>query len=94
MMNKSDARIYLEKDRERILKVFDYKCVMCGRPTNVIHEIVPISHGRKYLAIKNRVPLCEKHHSWAHDIGTNNSIPELQFARAVFLKRRWEMRIK
>lgn len=91
-MSKSLARIYLDKDREVILKVFDRKCVVCGKLTNVIHEIKPISSGRKSLAIKNRVPLCRTHHSWAHDVGTNNSIPILQEKRAESLKHKWEIR--
>ena len=95
-MNKSKERVYLSRTRDLVLKIFDGRCVRCGRPTNVVHEIVPISNGKKYLAIKNRVPLCDfpyenSCHSWAHGIGTRNSIPILLEKRAEFLRRKWKM---
>ena len=95
----SDAREYLEKSREMILKIFDYKCIMCGRPTRVLHEIIPISHGKIALAGKNRVPLCDypypdkRCHEWAHQVGTRNSIPILQEKREEFLRRKWMKKI-
>jgi 5-methylcytosine-specific restriction endonuclease McrA len=90
MHQKSKAREYLDKDREFLLWLFDSKCLMCGTPTNVIHEIVPISSGRKALNWKNRVTLChQKCHQWAHDIGTRNSIPILQEKRKEFLIRKF-----
>ena len=95
----SNARIYLDQTRELVLKIFDNKCIMCGRPTKEVHEIITISHGKKHLAVKNRVPLCgngskDNHHDWAHRIGTRNSIPVLLEKRAEFLKRKWSMRTR
>ena len=93
---KSKAREHLEQTRELVLKIFDNKCIMCGRPTKEVHEIIPISHGKKYLAVKNRVPLCgngskDNHHDWAHRIGTRNSIPTLLEKRAEFLRKKWKI---
>lgn len=95
-MNKSRARLELDRTRNLVLSIFDYKCIICGTPTREVHEIVPISHGRKYLAVRNRVPLCgygsmENHHDWAHRVGTRNSIPLLQEKRAEFLRKKWQM---
>jgi len=59
---------------------------MCGKPTNVIHEIIPISHGKSSLHWTNRIPLCITHHTWAHE-GTNKSIPILQTKRLDLVKR-------
>ena len=73
-------REYLKKDHDLILKLFGYRCIVCGRPTKEVHEIIPISRGVKSLAIKNRVPLCRKDHTWAHE-STNKSIPILQEKR-------------
>jgi 5-methylcytosine-specific restriction endonuclease McrA len=89
MFKKSKAREYLNKDREPILWLFDSRCVNCGIRTNVIHEIKPVSHGKSSLHWKNRVTLCQRCHSWAHDVGTNNSIPILQEKRAIFLIRKF-----
>lgn len=89
-MAKSKAREYLDKDRDFILWLYDEKCILCGKPTKVIHEIIPISSGKKSLHIKNRVTLCQTpHHDWAHAIGTNNSIPILQEKRKEFLIRKF-----
>jgi len=95
-MKKSKAREFLDKDRDFILWLFDNKCVRCGRPAWQIHEIIPISHGKEHLLPKNRVPLCysldgESCHSWAHDIGTKNSIPILQTKRKEFLIRKFQL---
>lgn len=95
-MLKSKARIYLDQTRELVLKIFDNKCIMCGRPTKEVHEIIPISHGKKYLAVKNRVPLCgfpsdSSCHEWAHKVGTRKSIPVLLEKRAEFLRKKWKM---
>lgn len=86
----SKARDILKKDRDFILWLFNNRCVKCGRPTIVIHEIVPISHGKSALHWANRVPLCVTCHDWAHAVGTNKSIPILQAKRVQFLKIRYE----
>ena len=96
---KSKARKSLDKDRGFILWLFDGRCVRCGKPTNVIHEINPISHGNSALHWRNRVPLCDypDHsdkvpcHKWAHEIGTDNSIPELQALRRKALIRKFNL---
>ena len=93
-MKNSQARKQLDASRDLILRLFDYRCIMCGAPTREVHEIVPISHGASSLAGRNRVPLCghgstENHHDWAHRVGTRVSIPILQEKRAEFLRKKW-----
>ncbi len=90
-MKKSKARLELDKDREIILWLFDNKCVKCGRNTNIIHEVIPISHGKVALHWKNRVTVCNVCHDWAHSVGTNNSIPILQEKRKEFLIRKFDL---
>ena len=97
-MKKSQARMKLDASRDLILRLFDYRCIMCGAPTREVHEIVPVSHGASSLAGRNRVPLCghgstENHHDWAHRVGTRVSIPILQEKRAEFLRKKWQMRL-
>jgi 5-methylcytosine-specific restriction endonuclease McrA len=89
MFQKSKARIQLERDRDFILWLFDEHCVRCGRPSNIIHEVIPISHGMMSLLPSNRVVLCPNCHTWAHDIGTNKSIPILQAKRHEYLVRKF-----
>jgi len=88
MFQKSKLRIALEKDRDFILWLYDSRCIRCGMPSGMVHEIVPISHGRESLFWKNRVVICPSCHAWAHDIGTNKSIPILQEKRKEYLLRK------
>lgn len=92
-MIKSKARQKLDRGRELILWLFDNRCVKCGRPSIIIHEIVPISHGRYTLVIKNRVILCQACHEWAHAVGTKKSIPILEELRKKFLIRKFGLEI-
>lgn len=89
MIKKSKAREELDKDRNFIFWLFDHRCIWnCGEYTEIIHEVVPISHGKVALAIKNRVPLCSKHHTLAH-ANMRVSIPFLQERRKQFLVRKF-----
>jgi 5-methylcytosine-specific restriction endonuclease McrA len=70
---------------DKILFIFKGRCVVCGRRTIVVHEIVPRSHGESSLAAENRVPLCGTDHDLAH-ADTTYSIPNLQYYRSKTLK--------
>ena len=87
----SSARKYLKETSYLVFLIFGRKCIICGKPTNVIHEIIPISHGKKFWAVKNRVPICNAHHDWAHN-STKVSIPILREKRKEFLSRLWKIR--
>jgi 5-methylcytosine-specific restriction endonuclease McrA len=88
-MQISRARKLLQKDRDLVFWIFGERCVKCGKKTTIIHEIYPISHGKKSLVLKNRVPVCMNCHEWAHRVGTNNSIPILLELRHKALIRRF-----
>ena len=90
-MSKSKARLAMDKDRDYIFEIFGNNCIRCGQETNIIHEIVPISHGKSSWHWKNRVPICPACHNWAHGIGTRNSIPILQDFRERFLVRKFNL---
>jgi len=85
----SKLRELLRKDTKMILWLFDHRCIRCGRKTNTVHEIIPISHGRSSASWKNRVPVCNTCHDWSHAVGTNNSIIILQAKRREFLIRKF-----
>jgi len=84
---KSKARQELDKDRDEILALFHSRCGMCGKPSIVIHEIIPLSHGRVAMSKENRIVLCNTCHDWAHRVGTNISIRILQQKREEYLTR-------
>lgn len=86
---QSQARKKLSKFKDLYLRIFEYKCIMCGVYAKVLHEIIPISHGKIALKGINRVPLCNKDHTWAQN-GTRKSIPILQEKRREFLRKKWQ----
>jgi 5-methylcytosine-specific restriction endonuclease McrA len=91
-MAKSKARQELEKDKDFILWLFDSKCVNCGSSRTItIHEIVPLSHGRMAMNWRNRIPLCNPCHDWAHSIGTNNSINHLRGKRRKYIVQKFNL---
>ena len=61
-----------------IYNMFHGRCIRCNSKAVAIHEIIPRSHGKESMNIENYAPVCADCHSWAHDIGTKNSIPILQ----------------
>lgn len=68
----------MTEDEQKIYGMFHGRCVRCNSKAVTIHEIIPRSHGNGTMDIENRVPVCADCHSWAHDVGTKNSIPILQ----------------
>jgi len=92
-MVKSKARQKLDRGRDLILWLFGERCVKCGRNSTTIHEIIPISHGKSTLVIKNRVILCQACHEWAHAVGTKKSIPILEELRKKYLIRKFGLEI-
>ena len=90
----------ISKNREKlriskglVLWLFDFRCIICGKPSNEVHEIIPVSHGSRANLIKNRVVICRNHHTWAHNIGTNKSIIILREKRKEFLIRRFDLEV-
>ena len=68
---------------DAVMNLFRHKCVRCFAPAVTVHEIYPkgMSSDKAALDMDNRVCLCSLCHSWAHLMGTKNSIPALLEAR-------------
>lgn len=70
----------LDKDREEILRLFNYRCVICYQLANHIHEIIYRSKAHcNPMDIENRVPLCWSCHTLVHRQGAlkwENSLRE------------------
>ena len=59
-----------------------YRCVVCSKWADTIHEIVPKSIAPKtWMVLENRVPLCNQCHELAHLKGTRNSADGLRALR-------------
>ena len=53
-----------------VLKRHNYRCIVCYRPTSVLHEIEPRSQRPDdWEEEENRVPLCSIHHDLVHHDG-------------------------
>jgi 5-methylcytosine-specific restriction endonuclease McrA len=73
---------WLEIEDDIIFKMFGCTCVMCGGSAVCIHEMTPRSlRPMSWYHRRNRVPLCDDCHQWAHNIGTGRSRPILKEAR-------------
>lgn len=79
----------LDPEREEILAEFHHRCAYdgCGKLTVTLHEMLPRAFGRKAMQRKNRIPLCLKHHEWAHQVGASVSRPILMEMRERALAR-------
>jgi 5-methylcytosine-specific restriction endonuclease McrA len=54
-------------DEIAIFKSFRWLCILCGRKSEVIHEIIPKSQAPKtWKKSGNRVPLCVSCHDVVH----------------------------
>lgn len=78
-----DLQMELWTEEEwQIFEQFNFKCVRCLQPAVTLHEIRPKSLNPKtWMNSENRVPICAKCHSWAHERGTNQSAPILTTLR-------------
>lgn len=73
---------------EEVRELFHRRCVICGRYSETIHEIVTRgAGGEEAMSIDNRVVLCNTCHEWAHRVGTLISASTLQVARDEALRR-------
>jgi len=72
----------LDSNHDKVLEIFHHRCVRCGRPSEIVHEIVPRSRRPKtWMDIDNRVVLCVDCHDWAHHRGAKTSAKELNYYR-------------
>lgn len=76
---------------EFIRWLFRDRCIVCWKPAECIHEIVPRSSGEDSSDWKNRVTLCNRHHNMGddsvHHKGTSDkAIKVLQNIRIRYLK--------
>ena len=55
----------------RLLKLFNYRCLICLRKAVTLHEIVPKSKRPKdWMEDENRVPVCARCHDMIHADGS------------------------
>lgn len=61
------------KSKKDVLEIFGNRCIICGRKTNVLHEIEPKSKRPKdWDNPENQVPVCTLCHDKIHRDGALN----------------------
>jgi len=55
--------------KEQCRELFHERCVVCGRNSRIVHEIIPRSSGKVAINLDNMVVLCSEHHDWVHKYG-------------------------
>ena len=75
--------------KQRILDLYQNRCVVCRSPIVVVHEIVPKSKRPKtWMTEDNCITLCQEHHLLAHRYGYKRYEKQLRQYRD---KRRKEL---
>ena len=52
--------------KEQCRELFHERCIVCGRNSRIVHEIIPRSSGKVAINLDNMVVLCSEHHDWVH----------------------------
>ena len=76
----------IQESDDRIWKLFENRCVMCGKSAHSIHEIRPRSLDVNWLRDENRVTLCILCHNDIHRVGTKHSVKQLSDKRNEWVK--------
>ena len=56
----------LKELKEQCRELFHERCIVCGRNSRIVHEIIPRSSGKVAINLDNMVVLCSEHHDWVH----------------------------
>ena len=56
----------INKLKEQCRELFHERCVVCGRNSKIVHEIIPRSSGKVAINLENMVVLCSEHHDCVH----------------------------
>ena len=73
----------LNELKEQCRELFHERCVVCGRNSKIVHEIIPRSSGKVAINLENMVVLCSEHHDWVHHYGGRDGILKLYREEAI-----------
>ena len=60
--------------RESVLKIFDYKCAICGdNKIKHVHHIIPRENKEYRNNINNGIVLCPLHHKYSYNISPHKN---------------------
>ena len=68
---RKTPKLFLLKQQCR--ELFHERCVVCGRYSRIVHEIIPRASGEIAINLDNMVVLCNICHDHAHSVGSKIS---------------------
>lgn len=79
----------IEDLKEQCREFYHEKCIVCGRHSQIVHEIIPRSSGKIAINLENMVILCNLCHDYAHSCGSEVAEETLKLYQQKAL-RRWQ----
>ena len=73
--------------QQQCRKFYHERCIVCGRYSLIVHEIIPRSHGKIAINIDNMVVLCNPCHDYAHSVGSEVAQETLKLYKEAAIKR-------
>ena len=77
----------LEQLKQQCRELYNERCIVCGRHSRIVHEIIPRSSGKVAITLDNMVVLCNLCHDYAHSVGSNVAEEVLVLYRENAIKR-------
>ncbi|MFA9409405.1 MAG: HNH endonuclease [Candidatus Dadabacteria bacterium] len=72
MPGKKKTQI-LSELKQQCRELFHERCIVCGRHSRIVHEVIPRSSGKIAINLDNMVVLCNICHDHAHSVGSEIS---------------------
>jgi len=82
----------LEQLKQQCREFYNERCIVCGRHSRIVHEIIPRSSGKIAVNIDNMVILCGLCHDYAHSVGSQVAEEVLELYRQHAIKRKGVVR--
>ena len=78
----------LEQLKQQCREFYNERCIVCGRHSRIVHEIIARSSGKIAVNIDNMVILCDLCHDYAHSVGSQVAEKVLELYRQDAIKRK------
>ena len=78
----------IKKLKQQCREFYNERCIVCGRHSRIVHEIIPRSSGKIAVNIDNMVVLCNLCHDYAHSVGSQVAEKVLKLYRQDAIKRK------
>ena len=74
--------------KQQCREFYNERCIVCGRHSRIVHEIIARSSGKIAICLDNMVILCGLCHDYAHSVGSQVAEEVLELYRQDAIKRK------